>query len=151
MFTEQGTLPDGILENSIICQDYTLAEETFRHTLEVGNDPAIDSKRLNDSTYFSAAILAKRLTVAGVAAITPDTVLDLSGADGRELMYRAAVLDQRREEFRSKSQKLADGCAVDGEAGAAAGAGGTDAAGGDPGATEGQRSVVKAGGEAGQA
>lgn len=146
MFSEKGIFPDGILSEGRILRDFQLQEETFRHTLEVGNDPAIDNDLCNDAAYFSAAVLSKRVTVDGLETVTPQTILDLSGDDGQYLMMLSALLDKRREDFRSQAVGMADGRSADGEAGLPGRAGGEDAPGGDAGDPEGSRGADGAGG-----
>lgn len=103
---QTGTFPEGILNNkSEACRDFILHERTFRHTLELANDPAIKKELLADSTYYDAAILSKRLKVAGLDNLTPEMVLDLAGDDGDTLAQAMMDLDQRRSEFRRTQQQ----------------------------------------------
>ncbi len=100
-----GTFLNGIInDKGIACREYILHERTFRNTLELANDPVIDKKLLSDTAYYDAAIISKRLKVAGINNVTPEMVLDLDGADGDTLGYAMFDLDQRREEFRSGQQ-----------------------------------------------
>lgn len=102
---QTGIFPHGILnEKGEPCRDYILHERTFRHTLELANDPGINKDLINNSTYYDAAIYAKRLKVAGIDNLTPDMVLDLDAEDGDELAEAVTQLEQRREEFRNSQQ-----------------------------------------------
>lgn len=113
---ESGIFPEGIVVEGRLHCDFTLDEQKFRHTLEVMNDPATGSKVV-DSVWYSAALLARRLSVVGIPVITPDMVLDLSGPDGDELTRASIELELRRKEFRSAAQaasETAAGAAEDG-------------------------------------
>ena len=100
-----GTFPNGILnEQGTLCREYILQERTFRTMLDVGNDTTLDVKQINDASYYDAAIISKRLKVAGIDSLTPDMVLDLEGADADELARAMIDLDKRRGEFRKSHQ-----------------------------------------------
>ena len=102
---ETGTFPHGITNaKGEACREFILDERTFRHTLELANDPAIKKELLSSSTYYDAAIISKRLKVAGIDKLTPDMVLDLEGDDGDTLANAMMDLDQRRAEFRKQQQ-----------------------------------------------
>jgi hypothetical protein len=91
-----------------VCREFVLAERTFRHSLEVVNDPSIAKHRLSDPTFYDAAILTKRLRVDGVEKLTPEQILDLDGEDGDILAQAMVGLDERRSEFRRAQQTAAD-------------------------------------------
>lgn len=98
---QTGTFPYGIAnDQGEICRDFVLKERTFRHTLELANDPSVNKDLLSDPAYYDAAVISKRLSVAGIAKLTPDMVLDLEGEDGDALANAIMTLDQRRSEFR---------------------------------------------------
>lgn len=99
------TFPNGITnDKGELCRDFILQERTFRHTLELANDPAIKKELLGSPAYYDAAIISKRLAVAGIDKLTPDMVLDLEGDDGDTLANAMMELDKRRAEFRSQQQ-----------------------------------------------
>lgn len=134
---QTGTFPVGIAAaDGNTCRDFTLHERAFRHTLEVARDKSIDNSRLNDPVYYDAAILSKRLEVAGLERLTPEMILDLDGDDGDELATAIMNLDQRRAAFRSTQRTNAEtatgapeaGGAVAGDSGYAVGGGGQSAA-----------------------
>ncbi len=100
---EKGTFPEGIIAAGMVFQEFSLDEQRFRHTLEVMNDPAAGEK-VENPVWFSAALLARRLTVVGLDRVTPEMVLDLSGPDGDELTRATLQLEQRRREFRNSAQ-----------------------------------------------
>jgi hypothetical protein len=102
--TESGTFPEGIIVDGKVCREFTLDEELFRHTLELSNDPAIDPAQFNDPAYYSACLLAKRLTVPGIDRVTPELVQNLSGADGAALVTVATKLEIRRKAFRDAAE-----------------------------------------------
>lgn len=102
---ETGTFTFGITnDKGEACRDFILHERAFRHTLELANDPAIKKELLVSPTYYDAAIISKRLKVAGIDSLTPEMVLDLDGDDGDTLAQAIMDLDQRRSEFRSSQQ-----------------------------------------------
>ncbi|MDA8428940.1 MAG: hypothetical protein M0T70_06755 [Geobacteraceae bacterium] len=102
---QTSTFPNGILnDKGEACRDFILHERTFRHTLELANDPAIKKELLAAPAYYDAAIISKRLKVAGIDSLTPEMVLDLEGDDGDTLAQAMMDLDQRRAEFRSTQQ-----------------------------------------------
>jgi len=114
VFTEQGELPCGILVDGRYFTRFTLEEEVMRHSLLVSNDTTLDWGRLAgderkkppvppDDAYFSAAIMAARLTVEGIDKVTPEMVEALPKADGRMLLQCSAQLEQRRELFREEA------------------------------------------------
>ncbi len=105
--TETGQLPEGIVVDGRVCRDFVIDEQRFRHTLEIMNDPA-SGEKVEDPVWFSAALLARRLSVVGVDRVTPEMVLDLSGPDGDELTRATLQLEQRRREFRSSAQAGAE-------------------------------------------
>jgi len=70
----------------------------------LANDPAIKKELLASPTYYDAAIISKRIKVAGIDNLTPEMVLDLEGDDGDTLAQAMMDLDQRRAEFRSTQQ-----------------------------------------------
>lgn len=100
---EQGTFPEGIIVDGIKFKEFTLDEQRFRHTLEIMNDPAAKDK-VEDPVWYSAALLARRMTVEGLEHITAEMVLDLSGPDGDELTRAGIALEQRRRDFRNSLQ-----------------------------------------------
>jgi len=115
---QTGTFPNGITdEEGAICRDFTLTERTFRHTLEVANDPAIKKELLSDASYYDAAIISKRLKIAGIDNLTPEMVLDLEGNDGDTLAQAMIDLDQRRAEFRKQQQAAPEATDSSGETG----------------------------------
>jgi len=100
-----GTFPDGITNTKgEICRDFILQERTFRHTLELANDPAINKDLLGDYVYYDACIISKRLKVTGIEYLSPEMVLDLGGGDGDTLANAIMDLDKRRSDFRSAQQ-----------------------------------------------
>jgi hypothetical protein len=113
---EQGTFPEGLLVEGRLYREFILDEQKFRHTLEIMNDPTTGNK-VEDPTWYSAALLAKRLTVEGLSEVTPEMVLDLSGPDGDELTRVSIDLENRRQEFRSTAQAAAEASAGAVEAG----------------------------------
>lgn len=117
---QTGTFPEGIVTgDGTLCREYTLHERAFRHVLEVAHDPDIDKALMGDPVYYDAAILSKRLEVAGIDRLTPEVILDLSGDDGDELATAIMELDQRRAEFRKAQQTNAQAAAGTAEAGGA--------------------------------
>lgn len=117
---QTGTFPNGITnDKGELCREFILQERTFRHTLELANDAAIKKELLVAPAYYDAAVLSKRLAVAGIGKMTPDMVLDLEGEDGDELANAIMDLDQRRTEFRSQQQAAAQASAGADQAGGA--------------------------------
>jgi hypothetical protein len=116
--TESGIFPEGMLHEGKAYKDFTLDEETFGHTLGLINDPAIDAKRMDDPAYNAAALFSRRLTVEGIARITPDAVLGLSGPDGNELIMASITLESRRLRFRRELEAAPENGAGAAEAGA---------------------------------
>jgi len=113
---EQGTFPEGIVFDGLVFRKFTLEEQRFRHTLEIMNDPASGDK-VSDPVWYSAALLARRMTVEGLVHVTAEMVQDLSGPDGVELTRASIALEQRRQDFRSSvqaSEKDADSAAETG-------------------------------------
>jgi hypothetical protein len=109
---QTGTFPFGINnDKDVLCSEYVLVERTFRHSLELANDPAIDSKLISDPVYYDAAMYSKRLKVAGIDRLTPDMVLDLAGDDADELASASVQLDKRRAEFRKSKQAASQAAA----------------------------------------
>ena len=104
---ETGTFPIGVInEAGEPCRDFTLDERTFRHTLELANDRTIKKEKLSDPAYYDAAIISKRLKIAGVTTVTPEMVLDLDGDDGDALASVMMQQDKRRSEFRGAKQAV---------------------------------------------
>jgi len=109
---ETGTFPHGILnEEGELCKAFVLHERTFRHSLQLANDPALKQELLVDPVYYDAAIISKRLTIAGIPAITPEMVLDLEGDNGDALANAMMALDKRRTEFRSANKAAPEAAA----------------------------------------
>jgi hypothetical protein len=105
---QTGTFPNGITnDKGELCREFILQERTFRHTLELANDPAIKKELLGAPAYYDAAIISKRLAVAGLDKVTPDMVLDLDGDDGDTLAGAMMGLDKRRDDFRKEQQAAA--------------------------------------------
>lgn len=105
---QTGTFPNGIInDKGEACREFILQERTFRHTLELAGDPDIKKELLGAPAYYDAAIISKRLAIAGIHKMTPDMVLDLAGEDGDMLANAMMDLDQRRAEFRSQQQAAA--------------------------------------------
>ncbi len=115
--TEAGTFTHGIVVDGQVCREFVLAEEVFGHTIEVMNDTSLDREALKTPAYYASALLAKRLTVAGIAAVTPEMVIGLSRDDGMQLLVLSAELDDRRQLFRSQTEAAAQGCAGNAEDG----------------------------------
>ncbi len=105
--SQSGVFVDGVEIDGRCCTGFTLVAETFGHTLNLLNDPEIEVERLQDEAFHRACLFAQRLTIEGVAKVTPDMVLELSGTDGRLLLSADAILMQRRLEFRSQAQTAA--------------------------------------------
>jgi len=100
-----GTFPNGVTTaEGDICKDFILQERTFRNTLELANDSAINKDLLKDPAYYDACIISKRLKVSGIEYLSPEVVLDLDGADGDTLADAIMDLDKRRSDFRSAQQ-----------------------------------------------
>lgn len=99
----KGTFPVGIEVEGEFFREFLLREERFKHKLAVFTDHSIARAALVDPAYMAAAVLAKRLTVAGIERVTPEMVLDLFPEDGNELGMAGASIVQRRNEFRSSA------------------------------------------------
>ena len=120
LITEKGTFTHGIIFNGIILREFTLKEEVMRHTFLVSNDRTLDIARLSgddkatppiapDEAYFQACIMAARLKVEGIAKVSPEQVENLSKADGMQLMFKSAAIEQRRDLFRTEIAAAAPG------------------------------------------
>ena len=96
---------------------FTLREDRFGDTLEVANNPLTSAKAADSEAYYRAALFAQRLTIEGLDTVTPEMVVELSGADGEILMDAAGRIARRRQEFRNAAQ------AAEKKAGSAAKAG----------------------------
>ena len=113
-----GTFTEGIItEDGRILRDFTLVEQTFRTTLEIAHDQDIDKDLINDEVYYSACLVAKRLSVDGLDKVTPEQVLDLSALDSAELTGQIYSLERQRSNFRSAAQAAAEERARAAEAG----------------------------------
>ena len=100
-----GTFPEGIItEDGRICREYVLEEQLFRHTLEIAHDKDIEQEAVNDQVYYSACLLSKRFTIAGIQKVTPAMILNLSAQDGVELANATFTLENQRSNFRSAAQ-----------------------------------------------
>ena len=100
-----GTFPEGIItENGRISRNFTLVEQLFRHTLEIAHDPDIDAEDVGDPVYYSACLLAKRITIEGISKVLPAMILELSGLDGTELAKATFTLENQRANFRSAAE-----------------------------------------------
>ena len=66
MFSEKLSFHVGILVGKKVFTEAVLEEETFGHTLRASSMVGLDTGRLDDEAYFSAAKLAVRLTVPGL-------------------------------------------------------------------------------------
>jgi|GEM_PF-3115572 len=118
ILTESGEFFHGMLSEGRYYKAFTLEEEVMEHTLRVSNDTELDFARLygdeanelpEDFAYYSAALLSKRLTVPGIAKVTPEMVLRLSRSDGRMLLMYSSQLEQRRELFRKEAAASEEG------------------------------------------
>ena len=117
---QTGTFPNGITnDKGEICREFILQERTFRHTLELANDAGIKKELLGAPAYYDAAIISKRLAVAGIDKTTPDMVLDLEGDDGDTLANAMMELDARRTDFRKGQQAAQEAAASADQAGSA--------------------------------
>ena len=112
LFKELGEFVHGVLHQGRYHKTFVLEEEVMEHTLRVSNDGEVDflrlygddaKKILGDDSYYSAFLLAKRLTVEGVEKVTPEMVLRLSRKDGQKLLFLSSRLEQRRELFREEA------------------------------------------------
>lgn len=103
-----GTFPEGIITKDGIFRNFTLQEQTFRTTLEIAHDQDIDKDLMNDEVYYSACLMSKRLSVAGLDKVTPEQVLELSALDAAELINKTNVLETQRANFRSAAQAAAE-------------------------------------------
>lgn len=113
-----GTFPEGVIIDGQLFCDFILTEHQFRHTMALASDPAVDVKKLDDPVYYQAAVMAKRLQlVDGPDSLTPEQILDLSGADGQELIAVAGDLEQQRKAFRDAAQAAPAGHGVLAETG----------------------------------
>jgi len=99
----KGTFLIGIEVEGEFHKEFLLQEERFKHKLEVFTDHTIAREALVDPAFMAAAVLAKRLTVTGIARVTPEMVLDLFPEDGNELGMAGATIVQRRRDFRSSA------------------------------------------------
>lgn len=105
--TISGSFPEGIIHAGGVHTEFILSEQTFRTTLEIAHDPDIDRDLMNDEVYYSAAMMSKRLKVAGIAKLTPEMVLDLSALDSQELADKTMKLETQRSNFRDAAQAAA--------------------------------------------
>jgi hypothetical protein len=106
---ESGIFPEGIIADGQCYREFTLTEHQFRHTMALAGDPDTDLTQLENPVYYQAAVLAQRLEVPGMDKVTPDMVLNLSGADGQELVRVATALEQKRKAFRDAAQAATAG------------------------------------------
>lgn len=113
-----GTFPEGMIHEGKLYREFSLAPETFRHSLSLMSDPSVNVSQLHDDAYFRAAMFAQRLIVPGVQHISPDMVLDLSGDDGQEILTASNELMKRRQEFRSSLEAATQNAGGPAEAGA---------------------------------
>jgi hypothetical protein len=104
-----GRFPEGIITaDGRIFRDFMLLEQTFRTTLEIAHDQSIDKDLLDDEVYYSACLMAKRLTVDGIDNLSPEQVLDLSAEDAAELINKTSILERQRANFRDAAQAAAE-------------------------------------------
>jgi len=117
MLTEKCTFPKGAIilvvdgddEVRTIVREFLLEEEQMGHTFLVMNDMDLDRARLaDDSSYYSAALMAARVKIAGVK-VTPEIILELHPDDGRYLLGKAALLEERGDEFRKEIEAAPEG------------------------------------------
>lgn len=66
LFSEKIIFPVGILVGNKLFTEAVLEEENFGHTLRASTMTGLDTSRMEDEGYFSAAKLAIRLTVPGL-------------------------------------------------------------------------------------
>lgn len=109
---ETGTFIDGFVnKDGETCRAFTLEERTFRHTLELANDRSVDKALLAEGAYYDAAVISRRLKVAGIEQLTPEMVLELQGDDADVLTNAIMVLEKRRDEFRRAQQAQSEAAA----------------------------------------
>jgi len=101
------TFPEGLLHEGKLYKEFALVAEQFQHTLDLLNNPAVQTDRLADESYYQACMLAARLAVPGVETITPEMIQQLSGPDGRTLLSVSNELENRRRDFRSSIETAA--------------------------------------------
>ncbi|MDA8428482.1 MAG: hypothetical protein M0T70_04430 [Geobacteraceae bacterium] len=120
LFTEKGSFTHGIIVGKKAYREFILEEEIMRHTFLISNNPALDFARLAgnekaeppvppDEAYYSACLMAARLTVEGLDKVSPEQVEQLSKADARQLLTLSASMDQRRDHFRAEIEAHAPG------------------------------------------
>lgn len=112
------TFPEGLLHEGKLYKEFTLVTEAFQHTLDLLNNPAVQTDRLADESYYQACMLAVRLAVPGVETITPEMIRQLSGPDGRTLLSVSNELENRRRDFRSSIETAAQDAGSPAETGA---------------------------------
>lgn len=103
-----GCFPEGLIINGMVYKEFTLEEHTFRHTLELASDPAIDYKRLDDPAYYQAAVFSRRLSIPGVR-LSVDDILEMSGIDGQELVRASNEVELQRKIFRDAAAAATEG------------------------------------------
>jgi hypothetical protein len=108
MMTEKGELPFGVEHNGKICRVYELREQLVRDSVEVMESD--DAKRAEKSdTFYGICVMARRLTVAGIAAeeMTAELLMGMVQEDYNELAAADKRLKEKRRSFRGAAQAAA--------------------------------------------
>jgi len=104
MFTEIGTLPEGVDYDGIIHKDFELREQLVSDSVAVFDSPERAQRAEKNAAFMGLCILAGQIITLGhipKQEITPELLLDMKQSDFNELSSAARRLEERRKSFRS--------------------------------------------------
>ncbi|PKN05557.1 MAG: hypothetical protein CVU74_01120 [Deltaproteobacteria bacterium HGW-Deltaproteobacteria-9] len=108
MFTEKGTLPDGIEYDGTLHSGYEIREQLVGDAISVFDDADVTARAVKNPQYLSVCVLANMLVSLGSIPkdkITGDLLMSMSQDNFNELRAAEERLDAKRKSFRAENKK----------------------------------------------
>lgn len=103
-----GRLPQGIVIDGALYQDYELREQIVGDEIEIMESDYAPRAMKNDS-FFGVCVMARRLTLTGLdKPVTPEMVMGMTQSDFVHLIADGKKQDSKRASFRDAAEAAPD-------------------------------------------
>ncbi|MGD0278343.1 MAG: hypothetical protein ABSC11_03450 [Smithella sp.] len=108
MFTEKGTLPNGVEFNGVTHRDFEIREQIVADSINVFDDPEQAERAMKNQLYANLCVTANMFLSLGTIPkkeITADLLMDALQEDQNEISDAEKRLAIKRLNFRKEKEK----------------------------------------------
>jgi hypothetical protein len=102
IMTETGTLKVGVEHEGAVHKEFEIREQLVMDSVEVMEDPKTGARATASDSFFSIAVMGKRITKLGAIpkeAITPGLIMTMHQDDYSEISAADKRLEEKRRTF----------------------------------------------------